>query len=107
MFGRRTGTRPSGRLVQRHVRVNCGGTDQDTCLIYLEDELVSRLVRLQPGTAPVPEQRHRWRVDETYGPCATLARAPLFDTPDAVIDWIARRLPFPAPKPWLDPHLLP
>lgn len=107
MFGRRIQTEQSRRLTQRHVRVNRDGTDQDTCLIYLGDQLVSRLVRLQPGTAPLPEHRHKWRVTDTYGPCTHLARLPLFETPDAVIDWIARRLPVPAPAPWLDAHLLP
>lgn len=106
MFGRGTQTRPAGTLTQRHVRVQGEGADQDGCLIYLGDQLVSRLIRLQPGTA-APEHHHKWRVAETYGPGKALARAPLFDTPDAVIDWIARRLPRPAPPPWMDAHLLP
>jgi hypothetical protein len=47
-------------------------------------------------------------VTETYGPGKALARAPLFDTPDAVTAWIAARLPIPAPAgPWMDAHLLP
>ncbi|MCF4128471.1 hypothetical protein [Methylobacterium sp. SyP6R] len=107
MFGRGTQTRPAGTLTKRHLRVQSDGLDQDGCLIYLGDQLVSLLIRLQPGTAAAPEQRHKWRVAETYGPGEALARAPLFDTPDAVIDWIARRLPHPAPAPWLDAHLLP
>ena len=107
MFGRGTQTRAGGRLTQRHIRVQSEGADQDGCLIYLGDQLVSLLIRLQPGTAAAPEQRHKWRVAETYGPGEALARAPLFDTPDAVIAWIADRLPRPAPPPWLDAHLLP
>lgn len=106
MFGQGTQTRPAGLLTQRHIRVPSSGDDQDGCLIYLGDQLVSRLVRLQASTAP-PEHRHKWRVAETYGPGMALACAPLFDTPDAVIDWIARHLPRPAPRPWLDAHLLP
>lgn len=107
MFRRGTQTRPAGTLTQHPVRVQSGeGADQDGCLIYLGDQLVSLLVRLQPGTA-APEHRHKWRVAETYGPGKTLARAPLFDTPDAMVDWIARRLPRPAPPAWLDAHLLP
>ena len=106
MFGRRTQARPSGTLTQRHARMNRDGADQDTCLISLGDQPVSLLVRLQPVTAAL-EHRHKWRVAETYGPCRGLARAPLFDAPDAVIDWIAHRLPDPTPRPWLDAHLLP
>ncbi|AWN45403.1 hypothetical protein DK419_02945 [Methylobacterium terrae] len=87
--------------------MNRGGAEQEGCLIYLGDELVSVLVRLEPGTPHAPEHRHKWRVTEAYGPGVSLARAPLFDTPDAVADWIADRLPPPAPRPWLDAHLLP
>ncbi|WP_156655646.1 hypothetical protein [Methylobacterium platani] len=107
MFGRHIQTAAADRLTHRHVRMNRGGTEQDGCLVYLGDELVSVLVRLAPGTPHAPEHRHKWRVTETYGPCEGLARAPLFDTPDAVTDWIADRLPPPAPRPWLDAHLLP
>ncbi|KMO35739.1 hypothetical protein VQ03_21395 [Methylobacterium tarhaniae] len=107
MFGRRTQTRPVSGLTQRHVRVTSEGADLDGCLIFLGDQLVSLLVRLQPGPSAAPEHRHKWRVAETYGPCKALARSPLFDTPDAVIDWIARRLPLPAPRAWMDAHLLP
>ncbi|MFH6781694.1 MULTISPECIES: hypothetical protein [Methylobacterium] len=107
MFGQRTQRIPADRLTRRHVQMNRGGTEQDGCLIYLGDELVSVLVRLEPGTPHAPEHRHKWRVTETYGPCEGLARAPLFDTPDAGTDWIADRLPPPAPRPWLDAHLLP
>lgn len=107
MFGLRTQTAPADRLTQRHVQVHCDGAEQDGCLIYLDDELVSVLVRLESGMPHAPEHRHKWCVAETYGPCEGLARAPLFDTPDAGTDWIADRLPPPSARPWLDAHLLP
>ena len=108
MFGRRTHRAEADRLTQRHVRVTREGADQDGCLIYLGDQLVSVLVRLQPGIPHRPEHRHKWRVTETYGPGRALARASLFDTPDAVTAWIAARLPLRAPAGhWMDAHLLP
>lgn len=107
MFGLRNQGEPAGGLTRRHVRMNRGGTEQDGCLVYLGDELVSVLVRLGPGTPHAPEHRHKWCVTETYGPYQALARPPLFDTPDAVTDWLAGCLPPPGPRPWLDPHLLP
>ncbi|TGD99314.1 hypothetical protein [Methylobacterium nonmethylotrophicum] len=107
MFGRRREAAPADGLIRHHVRLNRDGAEQEGCLIYRGDRLVSVAIRLEPGTPHPPEHRHKWRVAEIDGPGEALAAAPLFDTPDAVADWIARRLPHPAPRPWLDPHLLP
>ncbi|GJD53499.1 hypothetical protein OPKNFCMD_6275 [Methylobacterium crusticola] len=96
----------TGTITQRHVRLERDGADQDGCLIYLDDRLVSVLVRLMPGMPHPPELRHKWRVAAAYGPCAALPGTRVFDTPDEVSAWITRRVP-PAPAGWMDAHLLP
>jgi len=72
--------------------VNTASRDQQGCLVFVDDQLVAVLVRLEPDEHLEPELWERWFVEAGFGPCRGRPRTSSFASPADALGWARQRV---------------